>query len=455
MLVISDSAFDFVKVLAIACRLDGDSADQGYDKRLTMTTPLRILYLEDDRDFVALVKSLLEKEGLNTELVVVDNCPEFISHLEQARFDIILSDYLLPTCSGLQAFQAARQKAPETPFLLISGVIAEEVATESLRSGVRDYVPKAWFNRLIPALNRAVKEARELAQLRGAEEKLRKTESELAHACRMAGLAEMATSVLHNVGNVLNSLDVSVSLVSDELKKSKLAQISKVADLLSEHEADIGEFMASDTRGRQLPVYLRQLAACLQAEQAALLKEMKEIRKNVDHIEQIVAAQQNYSRIAGPSEKIRPADLVEEALRMNDGSLLRRGIEVIRQYESSIPEITVQPHKVIQILVNLIRNAQQACDESDRPGKCVTLRIYDGDNRVHITVIDNGVGIPSDNISKIFTHGFTTRKGGHGFGLHGSKLAAKELGGRLTVHSKGPGQGAAFTLELPLGPQPN
>jgi C4-dicarboxylate-specific signal transduction histidine kinase len=105
---------------------------------------------------------------------------------------------------------------------------------------------------------------------------------------------------------------------------------------------------------------------------------------------------------------------------------------------------------VLQILVNLIRNAKYACDEAGRPDKRLSMRVTKGDELVRIAVRDNGIGIPPENLTRIFGHGFTTKKDGHGFGLHSGALAAKELGGSLTAHSDGVGRGATFTLELPL-----
>ena len=101
------------------------------------------------------------------------------------------------------------------------------------------------------------------------------------------------------------------------------------------------------------------------------------------------------------------------------------------------------------MLVNLVRNAKHACQDSDLADRRLTVRVANGDGRIRITVIDNGIGIPPENLTRIFNHGFTTRKDGHGFGLHSGALAAKEMGGLLTAHSDGPGRGATFTLQLP------
>jgi signal transduction histidine kinase len=139
---------------------------------------------------------------------------------------------------------------------------------------------------------------------------------------------------------------------------------------------------------------------------------------------------------------------------MNEAALSRHEVEVIREF-GNVPPLNVEKHKILQILVNLLRNAKYACDDSERADKRLTVRVANGGSRIKVSVIDNGVGIAPENLTRIFNYGFTTRKGGHGFGLHGGALAAKEMGGSLTAHSDGPGQGAEFTLELPCPAREN
>jgi signal transduction histidine kinase len=136
---------------------------------------------------------------------------------------------------------------------------------------------------------------------------------------------------------------------------------------------------------------------------------------------------------------------------MTAGTLARHNIKVVRDF-GSLPPIYTDKHRVLQILVNLIRNANHACDESGRDDKEIVLQTTSIGDRVKISITDNGIGVPPENLTRIFNHGFTTRKDGHGFGLHSGALTAKELGGSLTVYSNGPGLGATFTLELPSGP---
>jgi signal transduction histidine kinase len=266
-------------------------------------------------------------------------------------------------------------------------------------------------------------------------------------------MAEVATGVLHNVGNVLNSVNVSINLLSDQVRQSKIANLARAAALMRDKGAGLGEFLTRDAQGQQLPGYLEQLGDYLLKEQTALLQELQSLRGDVDHINQIVAMQQSYAKVAGVSEIVHVTELVEDAFKINAGALIRHDVQLVRQYDPNLTlQINVEKHKVLEILINLIRNAKYACDDSSRPDKRITLCITNGEGRVEISVADNGVGIPPENLARIFNHGFTTRKGGHGFGLHSGALTAKELGGALRVQSDGPGQGATFTLELPLLP---
>jgi signal transduction histidine kinase len=189
----------------------------------------------------------------------------------------------------------------------------------------------------------------------------------------------------------------------------------------------------------------------LTKEQQRTITELESLRENIEHIKEIVAMQQNYARVSGVTETVNVADLVEDALRMNAGALARHEIALVREY-AGVPTITVEKHKVLQILVNVIRNAKYACDESGRKDKQIRLKISQRDQWICVAVIDNGIGIPPENLTRIFNHGFTTRKDGHGFGLHSGALAAADLGGTLTAHSDGPGKGATFALELPMRP---
>jgi PAS domain S-box-containing protein len=288
----------------------------------------------------------------------------------------------------------------------------------------------------------------DITERKQAEAALEKVNQELVGASRQAGMAEVATSVLHNVGNVLNSVGVSATLVANQVYHSKAANIAKLAALLDQHQADLATFLTTDSRGQTIPAYLASLAESLAAEQTMLLAELGLLRKNIEHIKDIVSLQQANAHTSGVTEPISLPDLLEEALRMNADALARYNVTTIRDYQTR-PVVTTDQNRVLQILVNLVRNAKLACVDSGRTDKQITVRTTSDDRNAKIAIIDNGVGIPAENLTRIFHHGFTTRKTGHGFGLHSAALAAKQLGGALTVQSDGPGRGATFTLELP------
>lgn len=295
--------------------------------------------------------------------------------------------------------------------------------------------------------------SRDVTDAQEMQRQLENAQRDLIDASRTAGMAEVATGVLHNVGNVLTSLNVSANVVATALHKSKADSLVRVAALLQEHESDLGPFIAQDPKGRRVPEFIASLARHSLETRDELLREIASLQENIDHIKEIVTMQQAYATTVGAAEPLEPVRLMEDALRMNAGALVRHDVAVIRDFQPA-PRVLAEKGKVLQILINLIRNAKYAADEGRATGRAVTLRIEtSAQGRVRLTVQDNGVGIAPENLKKIFVHGFTTRAEGHGFGLHSSATVAKDLKGTLTVHSDGLGQGAAFTLELPPAPE--
>ena len=296
----------------------------------------------------------------------------------------------------------------------------------------------AWFQLMRSRLLRAQAELQEAHQA-------------MMRASRQAGMAEVASSVLHNVGNVLNSVNVSANLLDERMRTSKASGLARVAAMLEEQGDQLGSFIASDDRGKRLPSYLAQLSSQLVADREAALTELASLVKSIEHMKDIVRMQQSYATHGGVVESVAVADLVNDSVRLNAEAFSRHGVTLACEFEE-VPAITVDKHRVLQILVNLIRNAKYACEDSGRSDKRITIRVTPCALGVAIAVVDNGVGIPTENMTRIFSHGFTTRPSGHGFGLHSAALAAQELKGSLRVASDGPGCGATFWLELPITP---
>jgi signal transduction histidine kinase len=274
----------------------------------------------------------------------------------------------------------------------------------------------------------------------------------LLDTSRKAGMAEIATGVLHNVGNTLNSVNVSAHLLSERLRASRIPGLVRATEMM-QRAPDLGEFLARDERGRLLPEYLSSVSRQLAEDHSTMLSELQSLMKNVDHIKSVVHMQQEYARFTGAVEEVALPELLDDALRLHATSFERLGIQVRRDYVQA-PPLKVDRHKLLQILVNLLSNARYALLESQRPDKQLSLRVLpQPGGRLHIEVADNGVGISPEHLPRIFNQGFTTKKNGHGFGLHASALAAREMGGSLTCASPGPGQGAIFTIDLPLTPE--
>lgn len=273
---------------------------------------------------------------------------------------------------------------------------------------------------------------------------------QLVDASRTAGMAEVATGVLHDVGNILNSVNVSTNLIRGHFRKSALSSLEKLTGLIGEHENDFGSFVRDDKRGQKIPNYITRVTGVLRQEHETITSEFKDLVDNVEHIKEIVSVQQSMAKSSGVRQQLSATDLVNDSITANKGTLANHHVKISQEIEASLPELVSDKHKILQILINLIKNAKDAMVENDTPDPEIKIRAWHDEGFVVFSVIDNGIGIPAEQIAKIFNHGFTTKKTGHGFGLHSSANAATEIGGTLSVASEGVGKGAAFHLKLPV-----
>jgi NO-binding membrane sensor protein with MHYT domain len=280
------------------------------------------------------------------------------------------------------------------------------------------------------------------------EERRLQLQLQLQQASRHAGMAEVATGVLHSVGNVLNSLGVSAVLLQSRLKASKVANVERAAKLITEQGPRLGEFFASDPRGKELPAYLQQLGEHLMTENRELSDEAQAVVTHVEHIGKIVAAQQTYARRGGSLEQLDAAELIEHALVLHFSTSME--VTVHREYRG-VDRVMVDRHKLLQILGNLFSNARHALRDRTHGPRELTVRLRAlPPGFFAVEVEDTGVGIAAEAMKRLFEFGFTTKKDGHGFGLHASAILAKEMGGELSARSEGPGRGACFAVRLPI-----
>jgi signal transduction histidine kinase len=445
-------------------------ASNMHERSLSSTTEQRHLRFDDgrqgSRNELAATQGADDeqdpKHASRSKVLVVDDSPEMLSYLsellhddyivatasdgEQAwallqhrPIDVVVSDVMMPELDGfgLTARIKASAGFAHLPVILVTARGGSEACVSGLESGADDYLAKP-FSPL--ELKARVRAALRMSQV----------QTELHAKSRQAGMAEIATSVLHNVGNVLNSVNVSAELVSSQMRASKVQGLRKVVQLMNEHVNDLSDFLTTDQKGKMLPDYLLKLAEMVTAEQQGIIEELGQLTKGIDHIKTIVAAQQSYAVAVSVVETVPVPELIEDALRMSARSSARQEVTVVKEI-ADLPLLSLDRHRVLLILVNLIRNARQALDGVIDRSPCITLGASLAEGPVlRITVTDNGNGIAPEHLARIFTHGFTTRKEGHGFGLHSCALAAQEMGGNLTMHSDGVGQGASFILDIPL-----
>ena len=368
--------------------------------------------------------------------------------LRVSNFDLVLLDIMMPEMDGYEVLQ--RLKADEAlrhiPVIMISALSELDSAVRCIEMGAEDYLPKPFNPTLLKARIGACLEKKLAAQTERALESAKQH----LETSRQAGMAEVATSILHNVGNVLNSVNVSGGLILDKVQKSKITGLARAVALLDSNKNNLSGFFENDPKGRLLLGYLAKLVVNLAHEQKEIILEVHNLLSNILHIKEIVAMQQDYARVSGLIETLNIEDLVEDALRLTSRALDRHAIKLIRQYGER-KAVLLDKHKVLQILVNLIRNAKHSFDDSTETEKQIILRITNVKDRVEISVIDNGIGIPAENLNHIFNHGFTTKKDGHGFGLHSGALTAKELGGTLTSLQRGTRAGIQLHAGITAG----
>ena len=334
----------------------------------------------------------------------------------------------------------------------------------SIRNGLQEMFQVAERQASLESLNESIEQRvqertrdleKEIRDRIETQTKLEETHKQLLQVSRQAGMAEVATGVLHNVGNVLNSVSVSATVVCDRLRQSEIDDLQSAAAMLDGKNGGLARFLTEDPKGKLLPEYLSKATKLLSSERDELVTEMAGVVQHIEHIKEIVAMQQTYAKVFGVLEPVAPAALVQDALRINTAAFDRHNIRVIEHCEENLPPAFVDRHKVLQILVNLLRNAKYALDEQSPAEKRIEIHVTKTpEATISIAVEDNGIGIAAENVTRIFSHGFTTKRDGHGFGLHSGALAAKQMNGSLRVHSDGPGKGATFTLELPIASVP-
>jgi PAS domain S-box-containing protein len=286
------------------------------------------------------------------------------------------------------------------------------------------------------------------------EIKLNELNQKLIDSARQVGMADVAVGVLHNVGNVLNSTNVSTGLLVESFKNSHFEKFFAICELITAHQDDFVNYIKNDEKGKLLPRYIVALGESLREVYKTMSEEVNNIDDKVHVIRDIVMAQQDLTNVKNHHEKVNLIEVVRHTILMAGIQFSKCKISIQEDYQE-LPEMYIDRARLVQILMNLLQNAKDAINESGNTENnyiIISIKKSEEDRLVRISVKDNGVGISPDNISKVFVYGFTTKRKGHGIGLHSCAIAAKEMHGKLSANSEGPGKGAEFILELPWKP---
>lgn len=424
-----------------------------------------MLIAEDDTTSRIVLQNHLKNWGY--EVIAACDGGKAWEEILSEKPEIILIDWVMPGMDGLELCKKIRSlDSAQYAYIIFLTSKAEncDIVT-ALNGGADDFVSKPFdkdvFHSRIKVAERIfnyenqMRIARQKAEdsqkkLEQVNLQLELTYKKLMETAHRAGMAEVAAEVLHNVGNVLNSINVSAEIINEKLSNSEISNLQKLAELVKQHSGNISDYLINDPQGKHIPAYLFEVAEHLVKRKMEITENLNSLITNVKRVKEIIKSQQLYTKNEKHRDIVNISDVIENAIEINNAGLDRLKIEVIREYED-LEKITVDKHRLLQMLVTIIDNAQQALQESPNEPKLLKIRTSKVDEKkIRIEVADNGIGIKPEDANSIFKQGFTTKPQGHGFGLHSCKLMANDLHGAISIHSQGINKGATIIVELPL-----
>jgi C4-dicarboxylate-specific signal transduction histidine kinase len=433
-----------------------------------------ILYLDDEQNNLTAFQATFRRYyTIYTALTAA----QAIEIIKTYPIEVILTDQRMPEMTGVKFLEKVREIDPYPIRIIMSAYTDVESIIQSINTGkVFYFITKPWNeNDIKQILDGAIKifqldkKNRSLiSQLREKQEtltdlnetlesriakrtkELEDAQQQLLYTAHLAGMSQVATNVIHNVGNILNTVNVSVETLLNKLKNSEYENLIKCIDMINEHIDDLSTYLIKDSKGSLLPEYIRNVSQVLQNQKEDFKSEMLFIHKNVQTINRIIAAQQSLTGHSGDEQSIGVQEIIEDTLKICSDDIIKNNIIIKRDYHD-LTSVCINKIKLLQILINLLCNARDALIESSVKEKIISISLSTlGDNKFCIKISDNGIGITSENLKNIFTFGFTTKNMGHGFGLHSCLNSVLEMKGELKAESEGLNKGACFVLELPM-----
>ena len=372
-----------------------------------MSAPLRILYLEDDLADAELVRDTLEAAGIAREVARVDVEGAFRAALQCGAFDLILADYTLPAFDGLSALRIVRQQLADVPFIFVSGTLDEEVAIDTLKMGATDYVFKTRLSRLVPAIRRAMREARERVEFRQQRDRVRQLEAELAHMDRVSIVGELAASIAHEVNQPLSGIVSSGSAC--------LRWLAADPPNLDEARESVRRIVAAGRHAGNVIARIRTLT----------------------------------KTTVVPPEKLDLNETIRQVLVLIGDQATQNDVTVRTLFADGLSPVRGDRVQFQQVVLNLVMNAIEAMTAVSDGARELSITTRDVENgQVQVTVEDSGTGIDADAIEKIFEPFYTTKVTGMGMGLSICRSILQHHGGRLWVTASR-GRGAVFHFAVP------
>ncbi len=460
-------------VLHLNDRLEREGAftgETGFKRKNGSTFPASVTasVLKDEtgevQSFLFSVKDITEEKKAEEELIRITQAVESssdaigISDIQGNHF------YQNPAFTRLYGYELEEFKAGKHPGELCPDEVAAREVFKTIQNGDRWSGELEMINKnglkIIVRLNASpvkdnegntiafISSHTDITERKKAESELAAAQQELVEKAHQAGMADIATGTLHNVGNILNSVKTSAQIIGDIQGSSSISGFQKANNMLRENIDSIDEFLIKDPKGKKLMQYYLKLEDGFNVEHKRTMEHITRLMEKVNAIVDVIAAQQSYAGASGLTEDYDLSEVVEDALTMQSGSTTRHGVNILKDFQDT-PQVPIQKTKLVHILINLIKNAKEAMVEIEKQRRKLTVSIDSSSDAIFIKVSDTGAGIALDNLEKIFSHGFTTKQNGHGFGLHSSANYIKEMGGRMWAESEGEGRGATFILRFP------
>ena len=427
---------------------------------------LRLLVVDGNRVSRKVYSKLLMKQFSTCVIREADTGAKALDLCRTEPIDCVLIDYHLPDIKGLKFLDELKNKMQLgfIPVVILTGQGDEMTAVEAMKSGAQDYLVKGTFSQklLAQAITNAMEKVellRELEEkridlertnleLRSTNVRLRETQRQLIDAAHKAGMAEIATGVLHNIGNILNSITISVGVLHETVTETKLKGLKRANEMLKTVQEPIG----THPKGKQLIAYYERLETIREEDSHKLEAELKTLMEKIQMITDDISAQRGYATSEFLVEDVDIHELIEHSIKLKQSSLDAPQIRIVKDFEEVAPFAAVKI-KLMHVITNLVKNSRESLQQmsftEDEKEIRIEVRELEG-KELNIRISDNGRGIEAADLGKIFNYGFTTKPGGNGIGLHVAANAMTEMGGSIKAFSEGLDHGAEFVVSLPL-----